>query len=122
MLDEKKKLASFLEGLIDAFLRYQRKDGLFHNIIDDQSTFVETNFAQMISYTIYLTVAGNWLDKEYLEHADKMRKAVNEKVDEHGLVQGVCSSPTFADPGTAVEGQAFLRLHMAKLKRQFLCP
>ena len=110
MRDEKKKLVSFLKELINAFLQYQRKDGLFHNIIDDQSTFVETNFAQMISYAIYLGVAGGWLDKEYQQHADKMRKAANDKVDEHGLVQGVCSSPTFADPGTAVEGQAFFIL------------
>lgn len=110
MLDEKKKLASFVRELIDVFLHYQRKDGLFHNIIDDQSTFIETNFAQMISYTIYSGVAGGWLDNEYLQHANKMREAAYEKVDEHGLVQGVCSSPTFAAPGTAVEGQAFFLL------------
>jgi rhamnogalacturonyl hydrolase YesR len=110
MLDDKKKLASFVKELIDAFLLYQRKDGLFHNIIDDQSTFIETNFAQMVSYTIYSGVAGGWLDNEYLQHANKMREAAYEKVDEHGLVQGVCSSPTFAAPGTAVEGQAFFLL------------
>ncbi len=110
MLDDKKKLASFVKELIDAFLDYQRKDGLFHNIIDDQSTFIETNFAQMISYTIYTGIAGGWLDSEYLQHANKMREAAYEKVDEHGLVQGVCSSPTFASPGTAVEGQAFFLL------------
>ncbi len=110
MLDDKKKLASFVKELIDAFLDYQRKDGLFHNIIDDQSTFIETNFAQMINYTIYTGIAGGWLDSEYLQHANKMREAAYEKVDEHGLVQGVCSSPTFASPGTAVEGQAFFLL------------
>jgi len=110
MPDEKKKLASLVKELIDGCLHYQRKDGLFHNIIDDQSTFIETNLAQMISYTIYLGVEGGWLDSGYLQHANKMREAVYEKVDEHGLVQGVCSSPTFAAPGTAVEGQAFFLL------------
>ena len=36
-----------------------------------------------------------------------MRLAVYSKVDELGLVQGVCGSPEFDHPGTATEGQAF---------------
>ncbi|MBE3063483.1 MAG: hypothetical protein IMZ69_00470 [Spirochaetes bacterium] len=39
-----------------------------------------------------------------------MREKVYEKVDEHGLVQGVCAAPTFGYPGTAPEGQAFFLL------------
>jgi hypothetical protein len=36
-----------------------------------------------------------------------MRLAVHSKVDDLGLVQGVCGSPEFDHPGTATEGQAF---------------
>jgi len=36
-----------------------------------------------------------------------MRLAAHSKVDELGLVQGVCGSPEFDHPGTATEGQAF---------------
>ncbi len=108
--EEKKRLIDLVTQLIDSSLHYQREDGLFHNILDDPSTFIETNFAQMISYTIYLGVSGGWLAPGYLRHANEMRKAAHGKVDERGLVQDVCGSPTFADPGTAVEGQAFFIL------------
>jgi hypothetical protein len=39
-----------------------------------------------------------------------MRNAVHKKVDEYGLVQGVCGAPNFNSPGTATEGQAFFIL------------
>ena len=39
-----------------------------------------------------------------------MREAVYQKVDEFGLVQGVCGAPNFNRPGTATEGQAFFLL------------
>jgi len=91
-------------------LHYQRADGLFHNILDDPNSFIETNAAQMLSYTIYRGVAGGWLDRVYLERADAMREAVYQKIDEFGLVQGVCGAPNFDRPGTAAEGQSFFLL------------
>lgn len=82
-----------------------------------EQTFIETNFAQMISYIIYSGVAHGWLANEYLQHANKIREATNEKVDKHGLVQEGCSSPTFAAPGTAVEGQSFSLLMEVAAKK-----
>ena len=39
-----------------------------------------------------------------------MRSAAHSKVDDLGLVQGVCGSPEFNHPGTATEEQAFFLL------------
>lgn len=110
MAAEKKLVTGHIKELIDAVLKYQREDGLFHDILDDPSTFVETNSAQMFAYTIYRGVKGGWLDNSYLKYADRMRKAVHKKVDAFGLVQGVCGAPNFDHPGTAAEGQAFFLL------------
>jgi unsaturated rhamnogalacturonyl hydrolase len=110
MREEKSLLTGFVREGVDACLHYQRTDGLFHDILDDPNTFVETNLAQMLSYSIYRGVRGGWLGKEYLAPADKMREAVYRKVDEFGLVQGVCGAPNFNRPGTATEGQAFFLL------------
>ena len=74
------------------------------------STFVETNLAQMLAYTIYRGVQGGWLDAAYQTHADRMRQAAHAKVDPYGLVQGVCGAPSFDRSGTAPEGQAFFVL------------
>ena len=107
---ERYRLADYTRAVIDGCLAYQRLDGLFHNVVDDPNSFVETNLAQMLAYTIYRGVTKGWLERGYLGAADLMRDAVHAKVDENGLVQGVCGSPDFDHPGVATEGQAFFLL------------
>ncbi len=50
---------------------------------------------------------GGWVESSYRAYADRMRTAAEAKVDDLGLVQGVCGSPEFDHAGTATEGQAF---------------
>lgn len=110
MQREKQQIAGLVKDVIDGCLDYQREDGLFHDILDDSSTFIETNTAQMLAYSIYRGVKGGWLDNSYLNAANKMRRAVTKKVDQFGLLQGVCGAPNFDRSGTATEGQAFFLL------------
>jgi rhamnogalacturonyl hydrolase YesR len=107
---DKKKVAEKARDLISAALAYKRPDNLFHDVLDDPSTFVETNFSQMLAYTLYRGMKSGWLDASYKETADALRKAVNAKVDTYGLVQGVCGAPSFDKGGVAPEGQAFYLL------------
>jgi rhamnogalacturonyl hydrolase YesR len=107
---DKLRISGYVKEAIDGCLAHMRADGLFHDVIDDAGTFVETNAAQMISYSIYRAVSLGVLDATYVPHADKMRNAARLKVDEHGFVQGVCAAPFFDRPGTAPEGQAFYLL------------
>lgn len=104
---EKEYLVGYVVDLLDGCLAHMREDGLFHNIVDNPDSFVETNLSQMLAYSIYRGVKGGWIGRSYIEKAEKMRAAAREKVDELGLVQGVCGSPEFDHPGTATEGQAF---------------
>jgi rhamnogalacturonyl hydrolase YesR len=110
MSADRERLIKYVRELIDACLVYQCEGGLFHDILDDPSSFVETNCAQMIAYSIYRGVKGGWLNRSYLTGADRIRRAVHRKVDNFGLVQGVCGAPNFNRPGTATEGQAFFLL------------
>lgn len=110
MKEDKREIAAFIKEVIDGCLKYKRQDGLFHNILDDPSTFVETNTAQMMAYTIFRAVQAGILDKSYLASAYQMRNGAHKKVDKYGLVQGVCGAPNFDRSGTATEGQAFFLL------------
>jgi len=110
MIEEKQRLVTYIKEVVDGCLAYQREDGLFHDVVDNPLTFVETNLAQMLAYTIYRGLLGGWLDKNYRPAADGMRAAAHAKVDAEGLVQGVCGSPRFDHAGTATEGQAFFLL------------
>jgi len=110
MQAEKKKLVGYATAIIDGCLAHMRADGLFHNIVDDPKSFVETNLAQQLAYSIYRGVKAGWIDRRYLAAADMMRAAAHAKMDDLGLVQGVCGSPEFDHPGTATEGQVFFIL------------
>jgi unsaturated rhamnogalacturonyl hydrolase len=110
MRAEQARLAGSIRETIDGCLAHQRPDGLFHDVVDRPETFVETNLAQMLAYTIYRGVQAGWLEPAYRALAERMRTAVHRKVDRYGLVQGVCGAPHFDHPGTAPEGQAFFLL------------
>jgi unsaturated rhamnogalacturonyl hydrolase len=107
---DRARLARYTREVIEGCLVHLRPDGLFHDILDDPETFVETNLSQMLAYSIYRGVAGGWLPNSFLTYADRMRAAAHRQVGEDGLVRGVCGSPTFDHPGVAVEGQAFYLL------------
>jgi rhamnogalacturonyl hydrolase YesR len=100
-------LAEYGKELIDGCPKYLRPDGLFHDVIDNPDTFVETNLSQMLAFGIYTGIQSGWLDYSYREMADKMRRGARQKIDANGIVQGACGSPHFDKPGTSVEAQAF---------------
>ncbi|OGO04705.1 MAG: glycosyl hydrolase [Chloroflexi bacterium RBG_13_56_8] len=110
MSAERERLIGYAREVIDGCLVHLRSDGLFHDVVDDCASFVETNLAQMLSYTIFRGVTAGWLAASYLDKARRMREAAHSKVDAHGLVQGVCAAPAFDSPGFAPEGQAFFLL------------
>jgi unsaturated rhamnogalacturonyl hydrolase len=110
MQEDKSRISGYVKETLDGCLTHMREDGLFHDVLDDKNTFVETNTAQMLSYSIYRAVELKILDANYLNAADRMRSAAHAKVDEHGYVQGVCAAPFFDRSGTAPEGQAFYLL------------
>ena len=110
MKDEKRQLVQYIREVLDGCLAVQRPDGLFYDVVDNPATFVETNLAQMLAYSIYLGIREGWLESVYQAAADRLRAAAHQKVDVFGLVQGVCGAPDFSHPGTAAEGQAFFLL------------
>lgn len=118
MVNEKELLIHRIKTTIDSCLLYIRPDHLFFNIIDDPSSFIETNLSQMIAYTIFRGISENWLEAEkYLDAARRMRDAAIRKVDASGFVQGVCGAPFFNRPGRATEGQAFFILMEAAFRK-----
>ncbi len=107
---EKHELINFVKTVLDSCLGYMRTDGLFHDVLDNKDSFIETNLSQMAAYTIYRGMKAGWLGDWYLTFAETMRNAAHAKVDDLGFVQGVCGAPFFDRPGIAAEGQSFFLL------------
>ncbi len=111
---DRTRIRGYVVETLDGCLAHRRPDGLFHNMVDEPATFIETNLSQIMAYVIYRGVREGWLGRNYLREAEVMRSAARAKVDEWGLVQGVCGAPDFEHPGTATEGQAFFLLMEAE--------
>ncbi len=96
--------------LLDGVLDYMRPDGTFLNNVDEEDSFVEVNLSQMAAYTIYRGVHEKWLPQEYLEKADCMRMAAEDRCSEYGVIWDVCGAPSFEKTGCSPEAQAFFLL------------
>ena len=115
--DYKKELASFLQELTEGLIAHLRTDGLFHNNVDDPTTFVETNLSQMAAFGVYKGIRLGMLDEKYRTYADQMKAGAISKIDSLGYVQDACGSPSFSKPGTSTEAQAFfLMMEVESLK------
>jgi unsaturated rhamnogalacturonyl hydrolase len=99
--------AGHVREVLDACLAFRRADGLFHDVLDDPDTFVETNGAQMFAYAALVGAADGWLPPSYAETGRDLLAAATRQVDESGVVRGACGSPGFDRPGTSTEAQAF---------------
>lgn len=104
---EKQQLIEKVIMLLDAAIPFQMENGMFHDVLDDASTFPEVNFSQMLAYTIFRGIRSGWLPRKYLTCALLGRKAALAQVDAFGLVRNVCGMPHFDRPFVAAEGQAF---------------
>ena len=105
--DYKKEVSSYLQELTEGLMPHLRADGLFHDIVDEPDSFVETNLSQMAAFGIYKGIRLGALETGYLSQANKMRAAATSKIDKYGYVQDACGSPHFKSPGTSTEAQAF---------------
>jgi len=118
LTDYKNEIASYLRELTEGLITHFRSDGLFHNIVDDSSSFIETNLSQMTAFGIYKGIRIGALDAKYRSYADKMKAAATLKIDKFGYVQDACGSPTFSNPGTSTEAQAFFLMMEAENMKQ----
>ncbi len=107
---DREKIREMARELLKNAIVYMRPDGLFHDVIDDETTFVETNFSQMMACSIYRGMAEGWLEREWEAKAELLRSAANQKMNAYGFICGVCGAPTFDKPGISPEGQAFYLL------------
>lgn len=109
MQDQRNRLAGYLIKLIEGVLQYQLENGLFFDNIDESqdASFVETNFAQMMAYSIFRGVRQGIVEKNFIPAAERMRNGANAMLDEDGLVQGAAAAPAFSSPGVSPEAQSF---------------
>jgi unsaturated rhamnogalacturonyl hydrolase len=117
--EEKQKeiIRAYAMELLDALLIYQDPSGMFHNIVNDPTSFLEADLSQEVACAIYSGIYQGWIPRSYQQTADHMRAMAHGCVDEHGFVRHVCGTPTFAELSVSVEAQAmFLQMEASAIK------
>lgn len=111
------ELARQAVEVVEACLEHRRADGLFHDVVDDPTSFVEANLAQMLAYAVLTGVADGWLDASWASVGRDLRRAATQGVGDDGLVRPVAGSPHFDRSGRSAEAQAFFLLAAAADRR-----
>ncbi len=71
--------------------KYQHKDGLWHQLIDRNDSYLETSATAIYAYSIARAVNRGYLDKEmYGPMANLAWNAVAGKVNAKGEIDGIC--------------------------------
>ena len=90
------KRARILDGyhrMMSALLKYQDRDGMWHELIDDPTAWPETSSTAMFTFAMITGVKNGWLDKK--TYAPAARKGwlglvsfIDENADLHNVCQG----------------------------------
>ena len=80
--DVAERLIRYGTELLEAMLPYQLADGRFHDILDEEDSFVEGTAAMMMASFIYRGIAGGWLPEKYRAAADRVRETMDDYIDE----------------------------------------
>ncbi|MDR0223146.1 MAG: glycoside hydrolase family 88 protein [Oscillospiraceae bacterium] len=93
-------------ALLEAMLKFQHSDGRFHNILDNDQTFLDGASAMMVAAFIYRGIYEGWLNEKYKKKADLIRETMTDYIDGDGFLHGVCGPSDFEKEGTSSVAQS----------------
>ena len=82
-------LITSLERQVLALSKLQAEDGMWHTVLNDPSSYVETSATCGFAYGILKAVRKGYLDEKYLEAGMKGLQAVLSRISEDGTVRDV---------------------------------
>ncbi|WP_207427211.1 glycoside hydrolase family 105 protein [Pedobacter sp. SYSU D00535] len=88
---EKQNLIKLLERQILGLAQYQNGDGLWHQILDKNDSYVESSCSAMFVYGTAHAVNEGWLDKRYASIARTGWEGLKKhKINELGQLKDIC--------------------------------
>ncbi|MBD0401738.1 glycoside hydrolase family 105 protein [Flammeovirga sp. EKP202] len=83
----------FMKGII----KYQDKDGLWHQLLDHPESFSESSCSGMFTYCILKGVNEGWLDPEFMQYGIKGWQGLQSKVNSDFQITDVCPPTGMSD-------------------------
>jgi unsaturated rhamnogalacturonyl hydrolase len=85
----RKYLVSTLETQVGKLAELQDETGLWHTLLDDPGSYLETSCSAAFAYGILKAVRKGYIDIKYLDTGLKALSGVIERIDSNGTVRGV---------------------------------
>lgn len=82
----KKIFIDHLNGLI----KYQSESGMWHQILDDKSSFEETSCTSMFIVGLSRAIVDGMIDKKYYANVMNAWKALQNNISKDGIVKDIC--------------------------------
>jgi unsaturated rhamnogalacturonyl hydrolase len=73
-----------------ALVAYQNKNGFWHQVLDRPDSYEETSCTALFTIALARGVREGWLSASYKKNALAGWEAVKTKIDENGVVHGIC--------------------------------
>lgn len=103
-------LETMFQELCQAIIEYQDRTGFWHNVLDDQESWLETSGTVMFAYSFDRGIEMGILEEErFATSAVAAMRAAQGVVDEKGAVRRVAKVPggPRAPPGVTLNGQGW---------------
>jgi unsaturated rhamnogalacturonyl hydrolase len=82
-------LMSSFQRQVKKLSELQSKEGLWHTLLDDPSSYHETSASAAFVYSTLKGIRKGHLDSEFINMAEKGARAVIGQIDDQGVVHGV---------------------------------
>lgn len=90
-------LVALLQRHILGISRYQSSNGLWHQLLDKEDSFLETSCSAMFVYSIAWAARKGYIDSSYASIAQRGWKGLMSKIRPDGKIEGVCTGTVVSD-------------------------
>jgi rhamnogalacturonyl hydrolase YesR len=108
---ERPRIMAGYKLMMESLLKYQDDNGMWHQLIDDPTSWPETSSTGMFTYAFITGVKNGWLDgKTYGPAARKAWLGLTGYIDENADVREVCEGTNKhnpKDPKMGKDGRAY---------------
>jgi unsaturated rhamnogalacturonyl hydrolase len=84
-------LLTLLQQHIQGITRYQSDEGMWHQLLDKQDSYLETSCTAMFTYAIARAVNKGYIDRRFSVFARRGWKGVESRIRPDGQIEGVCA-------------------------------
>jgi rhamnogalacturonyl hydrolase YesR len=90
-------LLALLQRHILGISRYQSSNGLWHQLLDKEDSYLETSCSAVFVYSIARAVNRGYIESRYASIAQRGWEGVMSKIQADGKVEGVCTGTIVSD-------------------------